>query len=376
MSIAGPESTTKSAPKFTIPQPRSREEALSLVKAAARSGHLQYSDLLDQQPVWAKKTVDDLRKKHASKVKNAVSFSDAVPALREVGINLEAARAEAVQDHVRWGLVAWLMKQGIVSSVDNYGALFDKATFTQDGLEKIKNEKQKGGDLRPIFNPNNFAFQDGAKFLFGDDQSFDRWNEDGETRVINPYAFMEDFLGSRMGNINKSYAHGYDQGEKWEERGDPRVEFAGEYDRYKFPVTGSTSHQMTSVLQAGYDIVDPGSHLIHARHSIDSYLDSVAGKMGLERKNMSKQTYEHFVDELRRTKDSSELANFVFAGESKTRAYLSEAVFPLHAKPHSSMLEYRIMGGLGLAGGTFSPHADTHMVDWRNGAGAFRASIR
>lgn len=80
-----------------------------------------------------------------------VSFAEAVKLL-EGKLDLEAARADAVKSHGRWGLVDALIKAGVIESAEQYGTLFDKVTINEADLKKVRESLERGEKMLPIFD--------------------------------------------------------------------------------------------------------------------------------------------------------------------------------------------------------------------------------
>lgn len=102
---------------------------------------------------------------HAETGPRTFSFAEAAERLQGV-FDLNAARAAAVEQQERWGLVQALIDAGVVADRDGYRALFDQVTFTEAGLKLIRESISEGTTLLPIFNPGHLSLFDGFHILF------------------------------------------------------------------------------------------------------------------------------------------------------------------------------------------------------------------
>jgi hypothetical protein len=269
-----------------------------------------------------------------------VSFSDAAQELKGAGIDLEAERAEAVRAHVRWGLVDWLEAAGVVSSADDYGALFNDAKITAHGIKLMKAMNQDGVNFKPIFHANKVGFEVMADFLFqGGEKDVSSFSKNlGAVKEISPYVLIQHWLGTDRRDLNKSYEYAYSKGKKWEE-GVPMIEFTGDANE---AYTGeSPVKSVERMVRSQVRLTDPGAHLVRARHALDAYIDYRATEMGGSLDEMNRRVYERYMKKIREMRSSDEMSKFLRRKDNNAHARLSTAIFPLHAN-RGGILEYQI----------------------------------
>lgn len=196
--------------------------------------------------------------------------------------DLEKARDEAVKAHVRWGLVDALIRAGTVKDVDEYGALFDQATFSLTDLREVRRRTERGEKILPVFDAGQMPLDELFEVLFV--ESGIPWNHvrgDGsfcdlsKLRRIDPLSIpdLQGLYKESFGEQMKVLRAAYERAKPLKPIG-PRVLFTP--DECEVTHVGTSAiRDMQAFAEGGIKFIDPAADFIRFRTQVDAGLRKI-----------------------------------------------------------------------------------------------------
>jgi len=228
-----------------------------------------------------------------------ISFAEAVKLL-EGKLDLEVARTDAVKSHGRYGLVDALIKAGAINDASEYGALFDKATVSEDDLHKVLESLERGEKILPIFDAGEMTPDELFAVLFTEGgvphytESFGFKNL-AKLRRIDPKDIpdLQNLHEKSYDEQLAAFKAAYKEADALEPTG-PRVTFTPD----KLEVTRvniSAVEDMQDFAKGKMTFIDPSADFLRYRAQMDEGLRKIAGRRG-NFDGLSNEAYRALLD--------------------------------------------------------------------------------
>jgi hypothetical protein len=209
----------------------------------------------------------------------------------EANFDLEQAREQAVLDHTQWGIVEALQEKGLIRDADAYGALFDKATMSEAGLNQLIAQLKEGRLQLPLFDANLLSDAELLCILIEEagipfwDDTYGYKNLDN-ARIIDPLQIPD------LANLNRAtpwqthlaaFKAAYDQAQPWEP-GTPRL--IATLDVNEVSETNiSATESAQNALNNGTTFATLGPDLLRFRLQLDRGVAAITQQVPREMKN-------------------------------------------------------------------------------------------
>lgn len=228
-----------------------------------------------------------------------VPLAEAVKLL-EGKLDLEAARADAVKSHGRWGLVDALVKAGAIKDASEYGTLFDKATVNEADLRKVCESLGRGEKVLPIFDSGGMTpdelfaalFTEGGVPHYTDSYGFKNL---AKMRRIDPKDIpdLANLAGKSREEQMAAFKVAYKEADPMEPTS-ARVLFTS--DKREVTRTGTSATQdMQAYAKGEMSFLDPNADFLRYRAQMDAGLRKIAGRRG-NFDGMTDEAYRAFLD--------------------------------------------------------------------------------
>lgn len=294
----------------TTPSPY-RKSGIEEVRRLLGSGDLSVDDLrliIEEQTKMRVETRDATQATLEREPEKQVSFAEAARVLSNHRIilggfearSLEEARVHMVREHEQWGYIEALKKAEVIQSADQYGALFDKATFSETDLGKVREMLERGEKVLPVFDAGEMTpdelfavlFTEGGVPHYTDNYGFKNL---AKMRRINPKDIpdLANLAGKSYEEQLAAFKDAYKEADPLEPTG-PRIIFTS--DKLEVSRTGTSATQdMQAFAKGEMTFIDPNADMIRFRTQIDAGLRKIAGRRD-NFDGMDKTAYRAFLD--------------------------------------------------------------------------------
>ncbi|MFA5854959.1 MAG: hypothetical protein WC846_01540 [Candidatus Gracilibacteria bacterium] len=229
--------------------------------------------------------------------KERVTFAEAVTILGDT-FDLEAAWTQAVQTHMRWGLVDALIRMGVVKDAKAYGDLLKNVTISRSSLMKVMDMQNNGYNMMAIFDAGAML-PSGVSILFPEVPFHYRGDRDlVEVRRISPKDIegLKDLGDMQVGEQKTALVGAYKRTRVLTCTG-PRIIFTP--NELEMMEKGARRTPYAEDMQAcgrGERVfMDPIADMIRYRTQIETGLRQIAISQGVDFDNMDTAAYHQFL---------------------------------------------------------------------------------
>ena len=198
---------------------------------------------------------------------------------------LEAARTEVAKAHGRWNLVNTLVERGTIEDASKYVQLFDKATVSEQDLQKVKEAIERGEKMLALFDAGDMMPDKLCKALFEKAgipymKGTYALKDLGKIRRIDPRDVpnLQGLDKHPSREQNAAFQAAYKKAKPFEPTG-PRIIFTPD-KREVIHANTSAIQEAQAVSKGDIKFLDFAANMLRFRTQMDAGLRRLAGRQG------------------------------------------------------------------------------------------------